>query len=290
MPIHMKTFFILFLTTAGLTCDAAAQIRRSPRNQDPFSARMSAGNTTARNGNSGLGVSTAPKETVRDTVTRVVFMGPKKGWGFVKAESPYYSPQGKNLGTLPGGTCFKYSDVKASSKNPMLVSVVKRGEAWEGPYLLDCTETASFEGNPATVNPEIVKNLGAYFTLSGKIVERKAALAEKASLANPCYATARATRQAYQASVDKAAKMTEEARTLTGARKLKADEALRAFMYEQVRLKAKADAAAAAFKTWDKAHPADPATLAADPDLQALEKERKAVRVTVATLIPDDEP
>ena len=290
MLTHMKTLFILFLTTACLSCDAAAQIRRSPRNQDPFNTRMSSGNATARNGNSGLGVSTTPKETVRDTVTRVVFMGPKKGWGFVKTGSPYYSPQGKNLGTLPGGTCFKYSDVKASSKNPMLVSVVKRGEAWEGPYLLDCTETASFEGDPATVDPEIVKNLGAYFTLSGKIAERKAALAEKASLANPCYAAARETRQAYQASIAKAAKMDEEARTLTGARKMKADEALRAFMYEQVRLKAKADTAAAACKAWNKAHPADPATLAADPDLQALEKERKAVRVTVATLIPADEP
>ncbi|MDD4017000.1 MAG: hypothetical protein PHV28_03550 [Kiritimatiellae bacterium] len=286
----MKTLFILFLTTAGLTCDAAAQIRRSPRNQAPFNTRMSAGNATARNGNSSLGVPTAPKETARDTVTRVVFMGPKKGWGFVKAESPYYSPQGKNLGTLPGGTCFKYSDVKASSKNPMLVSVIKRGEAWEGPYLLDCTETASFEGDPAKVYPEIVRNLGTYFTLSGKIAERKEALAEQASLANPCYATARATRQAYQESVAKAAKMAEEARTLTGARKLKADEALRAYMYEQVRLKAKADTAAAACKAWDKVHPADPAQLAADPGLQALEKERQAVRVTVATLIPADEP
>ena len=286
----MKTFFILFLTTAGLTYDAAAQIRRSPRNQAPFSTRMSAENATARNGNSGLGVSTPPKETVRDTVTRVVFMGPKKGWGFVKTESPYYSPQGKNLGTLPGGTCFKYSAVKASSKNPMLVSVVKRGEAWEGPYLLDCTETAAFEGDPATVDPEIVKNLDAYFTLTGKIAERKAALAEQVALANPCYAAARETQQAYQASIAKAAKMAEEAHALTGARKMKADEALRAFMYEQVRLKAKADAAAAAYKAWNKAHPSDPATLAADPDLQALEKERKAVRVTVATLIPADEP
>ncbi len=285
----MKTFFILFLTTACLSFDADAQIRRSPRNQNTLTSRTPSRSATARNGNSGLGVSTAPKETPRDTVTRVVFMGPKQGWGFVKTESPYYSPQGKNLGTLPGGTCFKYSDVKASSKNPMLVSVIKRGEAWEGPYLLDCTKTASFEGDLSTMDPNIVKNLDAYFTLTGKIDERKAALAEKAAHANPHYATARETQQAYQASIAKAAKMTEEARALTGARKVKADEALRAFMYEQVRLKAKADAAAAACKAWDKAHPADPAVLAADPDLQALEKEREAVRVTVATLIPADE-
>lgn len=284
----MRNLFCL-LVFISLTDRAAAQVKRSARNQERLNGGLSGGAAT-RGGNSGLSVSTPAREPAGNTVTRIVFMGPKKGWGFVKAGCPYYSPQGKNLGLLPGGTLFKYADVKASSRNPMLVSALRRGEAWEGTYLLDCTEVAAYEGDPDTVDPEIVKNLGAYFAVEGKIAERRAALDEVAFAANPAFKAARETRQAYQDSVAKAAEMATQARTLTGARKAKADEALRALKYEQVRLKAKADAAAAAYKAWKTAHPADPATFAKDVGLQALEQERAALRAKVANLIPPDTP
>ena len=75
---------------------------------------------------------------------------------------------------------------------------------------------------------------------------------------------------------------------LTGARKSKALDALRAFKYEQAALKTQADRAAAAYKAWKDAHPLDPAALAADPRLQALRAEREQARKPVAHLIPDE--
>jgi len=283
----MRNLFFLLAFIFVADC-AVAQVKRSTRNLERLNGGLSGG-ASARGGNSGLNVSTPAREPVADAVTKIVFMGPKKGWGFVKTGCPYYSLQGKNLGLLPGGTLFKYTDVKASSRNPMLVSVLRRGVAWEGPYLLDCTEVAAYEGDPDTVDPETVKNLGDYYLVEGKIAERKTALDEIAYAANPAFKTARETQQAYQTSVAKAAEMAEQSRALTGTRKAKSDEALRALKYEQVRLKSKADAAASAYKAWKTAHPADSDAYGKDAGLQALEQERLALRAKVAVLLPPDE-
>ena len=233
-----------------------------------------------------MNVATPAQEQPVETVTKVSFLGPRSGWGFVKATSPCYSPDGKRLGTLPGGTLFKYDDVKATSKNAVLVSTVKRGEKWEGPLLLDCTDITGYEGDPDSLDPAVVKNLQDYFTLTGKTADRKEALAQEALAANPHFESAKLAQQAYQASVEKAAEMEKQMNALTGARKAKALDALRAYKYEQVRNKAKADQAALAYKAWKDAHPVDPAKLAADPQLQALEKELQAARAKVPDLIP----
>lgn len=267
-------------------CAASAETKRSSRNFVPLSKRSGTAAAGARGDNAGMTVAAPAQDQPAETVTQVTYLGPKSGWGYVKATSPCYSPEGKRLGTLPGGTLFKYSDVKNTSKNAVLVSTVKRGEAWEGPFLLDCTDIAGFEGAPDGIDPEVVKNLASYFTLNGQVEERKEALKLEALSANPHFEAARQAQQEYQASIEKAAEMEKQMNALTGPRKSKALEALRAFKYEQVRIKAKADQAALAYKTWKDAHPLDPAKLTADPQLQALEKALQIARAKVSDLLP----
>ena len=247
---------------------------------------LHSGTAAARGGNSESSISAPPREAVSGTVTNVAFLGPKSGWGFVQTTSPYYSPQGKNLGTLPGGTPFKYTDVKNSSKNAMLVSTVKRGKAWEGPYLLDCTDIVAYEGSPNTQDPQSIQNLAAYFTLKGKVADREAELEQRILTANPHYESARRAQQAYQDTIAKADVMEKQLNTLSGVHKAKADDALRALKYEQVRIKSKADLEAAAFKAWKVAHPADPSKRNADPQLRELEQALKDAKAKVEKLIP----
>ena len=273
---------VLFLSVWS----ASAEVKKSSRNLEPLSKRSGSSTASTRSGNSGLNVATPQSEKPQEPVTQITFLGPKSGWGFVQATSPCYTPQGKNVGKLPGGTLFKYTNVKASSKNPVLVCSVKQGENWEGPFLLDCTDVATYEGTPETIDPETIKNLGSYFTLKGKIADRKEALADALRSANPYFESAKKTQQAYQDSIEKAAEMEQQLLALSGARKTKADEALRTLKYDQVRIKAKADAEAAAYKTWKEAHPTDPAKLTSDPQLQALEQELQAAKAKVANLIP----
>lgn len=267
-------------------CTSFAQKRSSSRNLEPLSSRANSGSASTRSGNTGMNIATPPRETPKDTATKVAYTGPKSGWGFVQETAPFYSMQGKREGTLPGGTLFKFTDVKPTSKNAMLVCTVKRGETWDGPFLVDCTAVAVYEGALDKLDPETVKSLGEYFALKGKIADRKEALADEALAANPHFETARQAQKAYQDSVSKAAEMEKQLCTLTGPRKAKADEALRTLKYEQVRIKTKADAEITTFKAWKEAHPVDPAKLAADPQLQALLKEFEASKVKVARLVP----
>jgi hypothetical protein len=266
----------LVLTTLCATADVA----RSSRNLEPLTKKRAA---------PAASPAAEQPAAAAETVTKVTFLGPRAGWGFVKSTSPYYGLDGKRLGALPGGTLFTYSDVKASSKNAVLVSTVKRGNAWEGPFLLDCTDIAGYEGSPDAIDPALLQSLSDYFTLSGKIADRKAELTEAALSANPHFESAKRAQQAYQDSVAKAADMERQMNTLTGARKSKALDALRAFKYEQVRIKAQADQAAAAYKAWKDAHPLDPSKLAADPQLLALQKQRQLLASKVANLVPQDE-
>lgn len=237
-------------------------------------------------GSAGVGVAVPKKTPPVETVTRVSFIGPPRGWGFVKTLSPYYAPDGKRLGTLPGGTFFTYDGVKPTSKNTVLVSTVKRGAVWEGPYLLDCTDVAGYAGDPDTLDPALVKRLADYFTLHGRIAERRSELEAAALAANPYFEAAKQAQQLYQASIERAAAMEKELNTLKGLRREKMLDALRTLKYDQAALKTQANQASAAYTKWKDAHPPDPAKMAADPQLLALEKELTAAREPVAQLIP----
>lgn len=264
----------LFLTALCLAAGAAsAETKRSSRNLESLSKRAGA----------------PAQEAPAGATAKVSFLGPKSGWGFVKTNGPFYSPEGRRLGTLPGGTPFKYTAVKTSSKNDVLVSTVRRGDTWDGPYLLDCTDVVGYEGDPESLDPAVVKNLAEYFTLAGKIAARKEALEQEALAANPHYEPAKQAQQAYLASVEKAAEMEKQMNALTGPRKSKAVDALRAFKYEQVRIKTKADQTALAYKAWKEAHPADPSKRAPDLELAALAQELQAARAKVDALVPKAE-
>ena len=279
--ILLLTFVVL------LTKLAPAEVRRSSRNLQPLT-KPSDSDTRSNAEAASQAAAASPSEPAQSQVNKVAFRGPKTGWGVVKTSAPFYSPQGKNLGTLPGGMLFTYTDVKDSSKNSVLVSSVKRGETWEGPYLLDCTAVVTYEGEPDKIDPAILHNLTDYFTIKGKIDERKEALTDSAASVNPYYKTAKQALQVYQDSIEKAAEMEKQMSTLSGARKIKADEALRALKYEQVRIKTKADQATAAYKAWKDAHPADCSKIETDPQLRDLEKEFQAVATKVAKFIPPE--
>jgi hypothetical protein len=272
-------YFAPIIMCSLIACVTFAQVRKSSRNLQPLTKRPDTEAPATS--------PTAPKqEPVEDTTTTVTYLGPKTGWGLVKETSPYYTPDGKNLGTLPGGTLFKYNGVRTSSKNAMLVSTVKRGETWEGPYLLDCTDIAGYEGDPDTLNPALVKNLETYFTANGKYAARKAELEDEAATANPHRETAQQAQQAYQATIKRGSELEKQMNAQTGTQREKTMDALRSLKYEQAQLKTKADKAAADYKAWKTKNPVSAAKLAADPQFQALAKEREAARAPVASLIP----
>jgi len=268
-------------------CAADAQVKKSSRNLTPLTKPPEAENTGTRSGQTGLGVAAAQR-ALAETTTQVSFLGPEQGWGFAKITCPYYAPDGKRLGTLPGGTLFKYNGVKPSSRNSMLVCTVKRGDAWEGSFLLDCTDIAGYEGDPDTIDPATMQHLADYFAANGKLAERKAELEKAEQAANPHLEKARQTQQAYQDTIEKAAGLEKQMNAAAGTRREKLMDELRALKYEQAQLKIKADQAASAHTAWKAANPADPAKFAADPQYKALLASLEAARKPVASLVPKE--
>jgi len=216
---------------------------------------------------------------------KIQFTGPPSGWGVTKAPTPYYTAEGKNLGVLPGGTLFRYSAVKSSSKSLVFEAEVKKqGEGWAGPFLLDSAGLALFEGKPDNVPPDTLSDLLEYYALKSKIAERKAEIEKTEHEKNPAFLSAKRAQEKYTQSTIEASELAAKAEQQKGPAKNKTDEQLRALKYEQVRMKAEADKEAANYKAWKETHPITPETFKADPALAALEKQLAPLKAKLGAL------
>lgn len=224
---------------------------------------------------------------IKRAVETIKFLGPKQGWGFVARESAYYSLAGKNSGVVRAGDLFKYSDVRESSKNDMLVAVIRGASGWGAPCLLPCDAVAAYEGDPEQVDIQIVGNLRAYFLTKGKLESRQEDLLQQEYQKNPHYRAYQQAAQEYNASLETALQMEQEASTLTGIDKVRADEALREFKYNQVELQHRLNGVAQQYRLWKARNPVEPAEIR-DPQLDELRRELAAIKSKVADLVPKD--
>jgi len=269
----------------GLTCVVSAQTLR-PLGGTSLGAGRTSLNTTQK---------TTPerkaepqKDARADVVTRVVFSGPTSGWGITKSPTPYYTAEGKNLGTLPGGTLFDYSSVKTTSKNMVLLAKVKQGGDWTGPFLLDCSSLAIFEGKPDTVSPQIVSDLIEFFSVKSKLAERKATIEKTEHEKNAHFQSAKRAQERYTQSIKAAKELSDKADTQTGAAKSRSLDQLRTMKYEQVKIKAEADKEAANYTVWKIANPIPPERFQADPEIAALEKQLAPLKTKLGALAAED--
>lgn len=269
-----------------LVCTTHAQVRRSSRNLKPLTPPTTTAPVAAESGRSSLGVTRPRQQEPIETITKVTFLGPESGWGVVKANAPYYSTEGKQLGVIPGGTLFKYSAVKHTARTSLLVSHLKREDNWQGPYLLNCTTIAGYEGDPEKVDPQIVENLMLYFKYSDQAAARRQELRAQAHAANPHAAAMQQAEANYRKSVQRAAELQKESTTASGAQRQKLLDELRTIKYEQSRLKGQLDQAMTPYQQWNRAHEPTLATIEADPELRKVVALMQAAARPVAQLLP----
>lgn len=280
----MKHMMYWMLTAVPMVAMAAAPIR--PLSGTSLNTGKGSLNASEKNAPERKAAETLKNET--DTVTKVVFEGPKSGWGITKTATPYYSAEGKNLGALPGGTLFDYSSVKTSSKNMVLEAKVKQGADWTGPFLLDCSSVAIFEGKPDTVSPETVSDLTEFFKVKSKIAERKAELGKGGNEKSPQFLAAKQAQDKYEESIKTATELNVKAEKQAGAARTKTHEQLRELKYEQARLKIEADKEAAKYKAWKEANPVQPEVFKNDAEVIALEKQIAPLKAKLGALASDE--
>lgn len=290
MLVTMSTHLALVLCLVAL--GASAQVRRSSRNIKPLtqqqrerSERSMMGNSamTGQKGGGSIGVAPAnPAPDMQKEKVKYIYNGPESGWGFLTERMPYYAPDGKNLGKLPAGTLFKFKGKKETAVGTLLVSTYKTEDGkWAGPFLFSCTKIATYEGDPDTVDPEMVGRLQSYFTLGGQIADRKSEIEEERKKRNPHLEPARQAQQNYRATLEKATALEKEMNATTGLRRSKLQDQLRTLKYEQSKIKTKADEIMKQYNAWKAAHPIDPAVFTNDPTLRELEEKRNATGVKV---------
>lgn len=284
------------------TLQGSAATRRSSRNLKPLTGQIHERQPKIRGAHYEKGKKTektespeslredAPSEKGNKTVTRTLFLGPKTGWGFLKIRGSYFTPEGKNLGKLPAGTLFKYKGTKNTPESTVLISTIRRPDGrWDGPFLLDCRDIATYEGDLATIDPVTIENLEKYFSLSGKIRELKEEIKNKALRKNPYYLSMQAMQKAFQTSVEKAAQLEKEMLETTGKIRSRLEDKLRALKYEQIKIKAKQAAMLQAYRAWEAANPFDIGLLKNDPQLNDWQRELDTARAPVKDLIPKED-
>ena len=82
-PVSIS-LLVLLLTAAA----ACGQVKSSARNLQPLT-RAPESPATAQAAETAIGTATAPGGARQESATRVTYLGPTNGWGFVKSGGPY---------------------------------------------------------------------------------------------------------------------------------------------------------------------------------------------------------
>ena len=158
----MKNVFLVFLVCFFTTGASAA--RPSSRNFRSLADRKAEGQRVEQEKVEAHEETSPQVEVERpepsepaEPLEKYVYTGPKKGWGILMEQAPYYTPQGKNLGKLTSGCVFTYDGVRHGSGDRFLFVVTFREPpspgAPLGPYLLDCDRAAIYGGSPDDASP-----------------------------------------------------------------------------------------------------------------------------------------
>jgi len=216
---------------------------------------------------------------------RIKFLGPRKGWGLVSRRCSYYSAQGEHLGELQAATLFKYSDIKSTSRNDMLLATLRDSSGWHGTYLLPCTEVAAYSGTLESVDIKIVADLRDYFQLRGEYDTLRDETLGREYRHNPFFEAYQESAQAYHASVDQAIELEKRVAQLQGIRKNSVLNELRELKYEQTRLEAELRSVRTQYRKWKDEHPVDLEKLETGR-MRGIRVEMEQIRKRLADLIP----
>ena len=106
----------IMLLAMFLSAVVAEATRPSPRN---FRSLRSRQEQASGFSSSGTGISVGKPRTEHDavgaampfiggerTIKKIVFQGPKKGWGVTRKALPLYNGQGRKIATAPAGRLF----------------------------------------------------------------------------------------------------------------------------------------------------------------------------------------
>ncbi len=219
-----------------------------------------------------------------------VFNGPKKGWGVVTAEAPWYGPDGKSLGSVQPGTLLTYDGIAKINGNSDAFHGIFRVDGEEkGPAVVGGEFVLAFPGSPERLPDETVAALCNYYRLKSAETKYLANLEAKHRERAPAWKTYLQARAAYQQTLPEAEKLNAEAARAKGSALIRLQDRQRELKQRQIRL---ADSLAAARKqveAWEAKNPFNRAAAESGEMVVKIRAKREEILPLIKNLLPSGE-
>ena len=210
--------------------------------------------------------------------------GDKPTWGVTHQRTSYYKTNGARLGHVQGGTLISFKEMRPSSKGMMVACQLLTDGSSNDVYLVSSKDVCLFTGSYAQLTSRQIDALKTYYTLNGKISQRKTELLQVSASKNPFFTAYNAAYTVYTAQIDKAKELTVQRDRATGAEKSSLEDQLREMKMAETRLKAEYEDEHLKFRTWKEQHASELAKPENDPDVKKWTQEMGELRSRIAGL------
>ena len=210
--------------------------------------------------------------------------GDKPTWGVTHQRTSYYKTNGARLGHVPGGTLLAFKETRPSSKGAMVACQLLTAASSNDVYLVSSKDVCLFTGSYTQLTPRQIEALKTYYTLNGKISQRKIELLQDSASKNPFFTAYNTAYTVYMAQIDKAKELTVQRDRATGADKSRFEDQLREMKMAETRLKSECEEEHLKFRTWKEQHASELAKPENDPDVKKWTQEMGELRSRIAGL------
>lgn len=210
--------------------------------------------------------------------------GEKPGWGVTHQRTTYYTLEGSRVGSVSGGVVLEYRNAHTSSKGGMVECLLYENGSPSAPLLVSTKDIYLFTGTFRKLSTRQIKDVQAYYALSGNIASRKNELLQDAAAKNPFFASYNAAHKALMAHIESAKELGEKRDRATEVEKMQLEDQLREMKIAETRLRAEYDAQLLKFRTWKQTHASEIAQPENDPGIKKWTQEMAALRPRIPGL------
>lgn len=223
------------------------------------------------------------------TTSWYVFNGPRKGWGVVVAESPWYGADGKNLGSITPGTVLVYDRIAKIGKSDAFHGLFRIDGEEKGPAVINAEAVLAFPGTPESLQPEALTALCNYYRLKNAEKTYLTSLETKHRERAPAWRNYLQARTAYEQTISEAEALAAEAAKAKGVKLTRVQDKQRELKHRQTRLANSLTAAKKQIDDWEAKNPFNRAAAESNDMLVKIRAKRNEILPLIKNILPPGE-
>lgn len=203
--------------------------------------------------------------------------GDKRGWGITHQAANYYAANGTRLGEVVAGTLIKYLGTQSSSKGAMVECQLQGSEHSDTPVLIGASSLYIFTGDYQKLSGKQLADLNTYYTLNGKIAQRKKELLQISAAKNPHFNEYQAKHKRLMDHLEEAKALAKQRDATTTGSHILLDDKLRTMKHRESQLNREYQEIHEKFRAWKEAHTAELPQPNNDPSIKEWLAQKSAL-------------